>query len=452
VYIRLISLILFLMGLTSSVVLAGILPDTAIQHEAITHFIADIRLVLDAQLNDTKGVDEARCYFKTELDENYLYVSMNHLSGDSYQCSLPALKSGSETLEYFFLIVNGSSQVIRSTPYVTKEVGNNVEPREQLPVVSSIMYVYSELGDIEKDDTSIIDGQVELVTTQYPDQLYGMRSGLYESAVIPDSLDYMPGYFGGFVLDSVNSTMRPVQGFAVNITEPLSTSEYPVDIIPKSNDLQLETSECPDIAGDDWSGYFTRTDSPYKEYLSAVILQTDDCHITIETTLSGLGHFLAGYINSNGDMLVYDSYDGEDWTTYAGPATSTEVGIYDYIYHPLPDEPEPPLNKISLYRVPQPPAEIHASDGTFMNDKVAVNWNTSESATSYAVYACNTSLSDSCTFLAQVNTNQYDDTRKVAGIIFYRIQACNSYGCGEFSDYDTGYHLLSIPPLLRLLL
>jgi hypothetical protein len=57
-----------------------------------------------------------------------------------------------------------------------------------------------------------------------------------------------------------------------------------------------------------------------------------------------------------------------------------------------------------------------------------------------------------CTHIADTTANQFTDTPQGAGIIFYRIKACNDNGCSDFSDYDTGYKKNRGLPFLELLL
>jgi hypothetical protein len=307
------------------------------------------------------------------------------------------------------------------------------------------------LGDIEKDDTGIIDGQVDLAPIQDVNQSYGLLAGVYESVVIPDFFNVMPGYFGGFIFDRVDYTIRPTKGFAPNLTQSLLENISPMDMHQNNADVQLQSSQVPDIGGENWAGYFTNTHITTQEPLTASIIQ-EGSNVTIVTTLTGLGHELIGTINSRGDMLLYDSYDGEDWTTHYGPASSRSVNIYDYVYPTPSGETETPLNVIILNRFPLPPLGVQASDGLFL-DEIAVSWDQSDLATFYIVYACSTSLTDSCIFLSEVDTNQYVDIRKVIGTVYFRIQACNEFGCSDFSDFDIGYNqLISIAPILHLLL
>ena len=426
-------------------------PDTFIKHEIIPYFTADQIVILGAQLTDTEGITAARCYFKTDLDNNYLYVPMDYLTENNFQCFLPAFRSGLQTLEYFFLIVNGSGQVIRSTPYVITEADRNTTTDELTAAVSSdVLDVYSELGDSEIENTSICDNRISLMPTQHSHQLHGLRAGIYKQTVIPDSFNAMPGYFGGFILNPTDNTIQPTKGFAPNMKGLLIQSGPSMDALSQDTDIEDTSAQPVNITGDDWVGYYTRTDTSYILYLAASISQ-EGSRVEITTTKSGLGHYFSGNINAYGDMLVYDSFDGEDWTTHYGPARSTKIKIYDFAWSFEADEPVPPLNKIILYRPPLQPTGVTASDGTY-KDKVAVNWNLSDGAGAYDVYGCSSTSTDSCNLLAHIFTNQYDDTKETKDKIYYRIQACD-YICSEFSNYDPGYLAhLSIAPVLHLLL
>ncbi len=446
----------------SSTVHAELLPDTTIKHEAIPSFTADERVVIDVQVNDSEEITAARCYFRTDLDKRYLYVSMEYLGENNYQCFLPALSPGAQTVEYFFLIVNGSGQLIRSTPYLTSEAGTT----EQQPaaVSSGVLNIYSELGDTEIGNTSIIDTQIHLMATPHSNQLYGLRAGVYEQIDIPESFGVMPGYFGGFILNPADNTIQPVKGFAPNMKPHtmgktsaattlsddtgLQATSPQAEIVQKDTGTGRSSSDQVNIAGDDWVGYFNRTDTSYKLYLTASVSQNGS-QVSITTTKSGLGHHLSGIMNVYGDMLLYDSYDGEDWTTHHGPARSTHIRIYDYAWPFEDGQPIPPLNRIILSRPPLPPTGVTASDGTFI-EKVAVNWNFSDGAGSYLIYSCSSISIDDCQLLENIDTNNYDDTRGLAGKTYYRVQACDDL-CSEFSDYDTGFIGATLAPILYLL-
>lgn len=425
------------------------LPKTTITHEGIDFFASGERLVLNAVMRDEGAITEARCYFKTNLEKNYLYVSMGNQSGDNYQCILPALNAEAQILEYFFLIVNKNGQVIRSVPYKVTETQKNFTPQERSPVDTSLqLYVYSELEVINLHDTAIIDDETTLLSTGNVRRFYGLRAGVYAEESIPQYLPVMPGYFGGFQLGRSGRTMRPIKGFAL-LTYETPNIEPPAEAEQKDGGKQEKTTEPPDIAGENWTGYFSRTDMESKQYLTASITQSGS-QVTIVTTKTGLGHYFSGIMNSSGDMLLYDHFDGEDWSTHNGPATSTKIKIYDYLWPPEAGQPQPPLNKIILYRPPLPPSEVTASRGTYLN-KIAVSWNASSGTAFYTVYACGSPVDTGCTSLAQVTATAFDDTRKINGVIYYRIKACNEFLCSELSQFAPGYQRISIIPMLLLL-
>lgn len=436
--------LLFYFVFSLSIVHAGGAPETTVVHESPPYFASNSRLFLEAQIDDPKGINEVRCYFKDGIAGSYLYVPMDSGAEGKYQCFLPSF-NGLGVLEYFFLIVNDRGQMIRSASYSVQEIPGEVRSN------SSIIRVSSELGDKLWDDSWIADERIEFVAVRDPGKLYGLRAGLYRSDEIPESINYMTGYFGGFMIDSASGRLNAVKGFAINAGKA-SFSGSGSGIIVKTSEVVSKTSNCPDVEGDGWIGYFARTDNDDREELTATIIQTD-CNVSIITTLSGLGHYLIGHMTSEGDMLLYDQYDGEDWTTHAGPANSSEVAIYDYIYPPQVGEPPPPLNKIALYRVPPAPTGVEASDGDSIAFGIAVSWKLTPGASSYKVYTCKNTTSDNCTELAVTSVNHYSDTSPLIGVIVYRVQGCNKYGCGELSDYGTGYSSLSsIAPVYRLLL
>ncbi len=430
---------------------ADLLPDTTIAHAAASSFTVNERTVLEARLTDSENITDARCYFKADQDRDYLYMTMHELTENSFQCIVPAFGPGVASIEYFFLVVNGRGQVIRSTPYLISEPGTAAVPGScNGDAAVEQLELYSELGNTERADTSITDNRIILVATQQSNQLYGLRAGVYDQNDIPDSYAAMPGFFGGFVLNPLTDSVEPVTGFAPGIQVlPLYRNTAPA--APADGDVTT-TTERVNVAGSNWTGYFYRTDnSGYRIYLTASISQNSS-QVSVSTSKSGIGSYLTGTINYYGDMLVYDSYDGEDWTTHYGPASYTQVRLYDYIWAPVEGEPAPPLNVIILYRPPLPPLAVNASDGVF-KDKVSVNWNLSDGATSYQLYECSSDSTDSCRLLTTITTNHYDDQRETFGKIYYRVKACDEL-CSDYSDYDTGFRAppVTVNPIYNLLL
>ncbi|MBP7829861.1 MAG: hypothetical protein KA248_08085 [Kiritimatiellae bacterium] len=105
----------------------------------------------------------------------------------------------------------------------------------------------------------------------------------------------------------------------------------------------------PDIRGR-WSGVYYRTDSAARTALTASIRQEGDA-VTITTSKSeGRAQLLTGTIFENGDLDMIDGYDGQEWTSFYGPATATHILLADYVSTPSPEEPDPPLYILDLSR------------------------------------------------------------------------------------------------------
>jgi len=93
---------------------------------------------------------------------------------------------------------------------------------------------------------------------------------------------------------------------------------------------------------------------------------------------------------------------------------------------------------------PLPPQNVQASDGTF-SDRIRVTWSEVVGATYYELYRSDIPGADFLR-IAQVSTTSYDDQGIVLGrTYYYRVKACNSYGCSNFSETDAGFAAASAP-------
>lgn len=85
------------------------------------------------------------------------------------------------------------------------------------------------------------------------------------------------------------------------------------------------------------------------------------------------------------------------------------------------------------------PSGLTASDGAY-TDRVVLSWTTVTEATSYRPYRCTTSDTASCSQLTEVSATSYTDyPPAVSQAYSYRVKACNSGGCSDFSPDDTGF-------------
>ena len=93
---------------------------------------------------------------------------------------------------------------------------------------------------------------------------------------------------------------------------------------------------------------------------------------------------------------------------------------------------------------PLPPQNVQASDGTFSN-RIRVTWSASVGASYYELYRSDVPGADFLR-IAQLSTTSYDDQGIVLGrTYYYKVKACNSYGCSDFSEADAGFAAASAP-------
>lgn len=93
---------------------------------------------------------------------------------------------------------------------------------------------------------------------------------------------------------------------------------------------------------------------------------------------------------------------------------------------------------------PLPPQNVQASDGTFSN-RIHITWSASVGASYYELYRSDIPGADFLR-IAQLSATSYDDQGIVLGrIYYYRVKACNSYGCSDFSEADAGFAAASAP-------
>jgi hypothetical protein len=86
---------------------------------------------------------------------------------------------------------------------------------------------------------------------------------------------------------------------------------------------------------------------------------------------------------------------------------------------------------------PAAPAGLQATDDR-LPDRVALSWSAVAGADSYEVYRA-ASPEGARFWLGEVTATAYDDTSAVPGTPYhYWVTACDSCGCGDYSNSDTG--------------
>ena len=330
------------------------LPLTVIDHEGLDVFVSGYPLLLAARIENSSGIDLARCYFRYDPLQQYMFVEATREEDNRFTCMLPPPGEEVADLEYFFLVVDGKSRVIRSKNYPSVQHDPADKPPQDLALPHDFtVYVESEeVASLPKEE--LFDGEVAVISFA-PEKRYGPYVGVYSDTARQDSRR-QKGYFGGYFYDADRQTCFPVKGVS-----PFSDVRKAAAADNQRQSLGVGIVG-PDISGDDWSGIFYTTGMNNRVRLTAKIIVTpwtsSYSKVDIITSKSGLGHsFTRGWIDARGNMLIYDDYDGEDWSTHWGPATPTRVRILDFVYPPSLQDPNPPKNVIELERSAPPEPE-----------------------------------------------------------------------------------------------
>ena len=111
-----------------------------------------------------------------------------------------------------------------------------------------------------------------------------------------------------------------------------SSSDSGVDPVPQPTQPTTPVVG-PDLNGSNWSGYLEIIDDSARgrQNITATVVQSGSSITIITSSTLAYGHQFDGRIRSNGNMLVYDSITGEDWTTHVGSTTANHIDLYDYV-------------------------------------------------------------------------------------------------------------------------
>lgn len=91
------------------------------------------------------------------------------------------------------------------------------------------------------------------------------------------------------------------------------------------------------VAGKNWTGSLYATDGSDRTAVKARISQDGEAVIiTTDLPEKHIAHQLTGTFKSTGRMLVTDSFDGEQWSTFFGPAHGNYIKLADYESRPVP--------------------------------------------------------------------------------------------------------------------
>jgi len=100
---------------------------TSMEHSSPDYFVPDHRIKLEAQIEDSEGIKLVRCYFKAAGEADLVFVPMILIRKNKYSGILPAPSATTNQIEYLFLAVNNSKEVVRSQTF-TMSIDADEEP------------------------------------------------------------------------------------------------------------------------------------------------------------------------------------------------------------------------------------------------------------------------------------------------------------------------------------
>jgi hypothetical protein len=325
------------------------IPKTSIAHRNVSSFGGEPHLRLEVNAKDPAGIKEVRCYFRFDPALPFIFIDMKQTGPENFSTVLPVSLISADTMEYLFLVVNHDRQVILSPNFSLERNRGDDSFTGEASIDFDLYDFKSEVAIMDSLKKYFADSDRIGISAVSSQESYGITAGLYP----PERIDYeiAAGYFGAFRLDPAGE-VSAVKGYMIlgpSGTVLLRTqSANTAEITAKKE----EENVFPDIAGSNWTGFFWRSDMYTSSLLplTAEVTIDEEGWVTITTSKENLGHYLEGRVNTEGYMLLYDQYDGEDWTTHYGPASDLHIKIADYIYRPTLEKPSPPLNIIELKR------------------------------------------------------------------------------------------------------
>ncbi len=428
-YVYKLALILLALYCNIAVNAHSISPNTVITQVAPNSINALQRTSLYFQVATEQQVVSARCYFKTNLDTQFVFVNARQTGVNYFECTLPATNENASQLNYQLLIVDVARYVIKSSIHNQKigsATATEIQSKQTIEVHDELWGSY---WPWIKDDNAQL-------STVNANERYGLTAGLYQQEQIPPWFGARAGYFGGFQATKSGAAPYAVKGFASSLKAGHANLDFRFLRDEKSGGFVSQAT--PALNGNQWDGYFQTIGLNNRFNLGATINQSGG-NVNIQTSKPGVANRFVGTVNNRGEMLVFDQFDGEDWTTFRGPATPSSVRLYDFTRPPSAIDPNPPLNSLILGRtaIPQAPSMVNASDATDLNT-ITITWSASEFASRYLVSRCLTDTTDSCGIISETSSLTYQDRPPTNDAYYYRLQACSNTGCSGYSVADVG--------------
>lgn len=325
---------------------ASELPTFQYEHTPPDGLIANQRTTVSMFIDATEEIQNVRLYFRPFSVSEYFFIELHPDVNGNYTGELPAFDESVTSLEYLYLWENGSRRIVRTTPYNLSQVTSGALSKS----IGAPITIFTEIEDGTTEELDNLTREMFALEKIPEDQHYGMRVGLFDMS---GDKRYRYGYFGGYLYETDKNVTYAIKGY-VNFETPIRSQSDSKTLDQQS--LSQTPDGYPNVAGDDWTGVFYRTDSSSRTSITAIITHNGNSWVTVTTSLTGRGHYLSGYISSgnSGELYLWDLWDGEIWTTHSlNQSTSVYFGFEDYVYPSTIFDPSPPLWRIILTR-PEP--------------------------------------------------------------------------------------------------
>ncbi|MDM8550822.1 hypothetical protein QUF72_12115 [Desulfobacterales bacterium HSG2] len=131
-----------------------------IEHDPPDYFVPDHRMIIKAKVRDKTEINQVRCYFRADKQENYVFVPMEWMDEELYKGILPAPNKESQALEYLFVAVNRHGQAEKTRVFEISKREEKKVPVWQVTSKGSIQ-VGTDLSQIPEmsgfSDSIIVD-------------------------------------------------------------------------------------------------------------------------------------------------------------------------------------------------------------------------------------------------------------------------------------------------------
>jgi len=161
------------------------LVTTEIIHEPIEYFLPNNRILIETEIIDETGIKLVRCYFRADAADEFVFVPMKRLEENEYRAILPAPAGYSETIEYLFLALNTSNQVVKTQTFKVSKDDKKGVPEWQKSRQEGNIAIYTELSEAPETVAGFSDSMsVDVVESG---ARFGMVAGIYSTSAVASS-------------------------------------------------------------------------------------------------------------------------------------------------------------------------------------------------------------------------------------------------------------------------